>query len=83
VLERAVLLADSDVLGPQMLEGAAGPSPGPAASAARLTLEEAEKLHIQSVLEAEGGVVPRAAEVLGLSRSALYAKLKKHRLGKR
>jgi transcriptional regulator of acetoin/glycerol metabolism len=30
------------------------------------------------VLRAEGGQVPRAAEVLGLSRSALYDKLKKH-----
>jgi DNA-binding NtrC family response regulator len=83
VLERAALLADSDVLGPEMLEGPAGPSPSPAASAPRLTLEEAEKVHIQSVLDAEAGVVPKAAEVLGLSRSALYAKLKKHRIGKR
>jgi len=28
-------------------------------------------------------MLPKAADVLGLSRSALYAKLKKHRIGKR
>jgi DNA-binding NtrC family response regulator len=37
-----------------------------------------ERRHIESVLRASGGVVPRAAEVLGLSRSALYDRLRKH-----
>jgi DNA-binding NtrC family response regulator len=78
VLERAVLLADSEVLSARMLEGTAAADP--AAPATRMTLDEAEKRHIQAVLGAEQGVVPRAADVLGLSRSALYAKLKKHGL---
>ena len=33
-----------------------------------------------AVLRATGGVVPRAAGILGLSRTALYDRLKKYRL---
>jgi DNA-binding NtrC family response regulator len=43
-----------------------------------LTLAEAERRHIEAVLREAQGVVPRAAEVLGLSRSALYERIKKH-----
>ncbi len=43
-----------------------------------MTLSEAERRHIEAVLREERGVVPRAAEVLGLSRSALYERIKKH-----
>lgn len=42
------------------------------------TLDEAEKHHIGLVLTRSGGRVDDAAEALGVSRSALYAKLKKY-----
>jgi DNA-binding NtrC family response regulator len=79
VLERAMLLSDRPQLEPEDL-GEAQPSPPAAAVEAgpRLTLAEAERRHIEAVLRAERGVVPRAAEVLGLSRSALYERIKKH-----
>jgi DNA-binding NtrC family response regulator len=79
VLERAILLAEREVL------DAAALGLGPAASAASaepakgapLTLEEAERRHIEAVLQIEGSV-PRAAELLGLSRSSLYERIRKH-----
>ena len=46
----------------------------------RLTLEQVERKHIEVVLRAERGAVPRAAKILGLSRSALYERIKKHGL---
>jgi len=90
VLERAVLLSDHSTLEPADLGdapttfaaaagagvGAGGTEPG--GSSPALTLAEAERRHIEAVLRAEKGVVPRAAEVLGLSRSALYERIKKH-----
>ena len=54
------------------------PSGGRRRPVARLSLAEAERRHIEAVLREEGGVVPRAASVLGLSRSALYERIKKH-----
>jgi len=41
------------------------------------TLDEAERRHIANVLRKAGGRVDDAAQVLALSRSSLYAKLKK------
>jgi DNA-binding NtrC family response regulator len=77
VLERAILLDDHPVLDVAALgEGPARPSAERPTAA--LSLAAAEKRHIEAVLLAEGGVVPRAAAVLGLSRSALYERLKKH-----
>ncbi len=46
-----------------------------------LTLDEAERLLIEKALERFGGNVSKAAEALGLSRSALYRRLQRHDLG--
>ncbi|MBI5190970.1 MAG: sigma-54-dependent Fis family transcriptional regulator [Nitrospirae bacterium] len=43
-----------------------------------LTLDEAEKAHIASVMERAGGNKSSAARILGISRSTLIAKLKKY-----
>ncbi len=78
VLERAVLLSDHPVLSDADLGGGL-PASGPASATGPLgTLAEAERLHIEAVLREEHGAVPRAAERLGLSRSALYERIKKH-----
>ena len=44
------------------------------------TLEELEKEHILTVLEAVGGNQSRAAEILGINRKTLYKKIHKHKL---
>jgi DNA-binding NtrC family response regulator len=46
-----------------------------------LTLEEAERLMIEKALERFQGNVSKAAEALGLSRSALYRRLQRHEDG--
>lgn len=44
------------------------------------SLEEMERLHIKRIIDAEGGHVESAARRLGVPRSSLYQKLKKHRI---
>ena len=86
-LERAVLLSEAQVLPAEAfadIAGAAVPAPASRESAAagqgQGTLLEVECRHIEDVLQAERGNVVRAAQVLGISRSALYEKIKKYSL---
>ncbi len=46
-----------------------------------LTLEEAEQILIEKAMDRHGGNVSRAADALGLSRSALYRRLQRHDSG--
>jgi len=73
-IERAVLLARDSLIRPEDL----GLRPRSVEAAGRfedMTLEEAERLLIQKALARYDGNVSRAAEALGLSRSALYRRL--------
>jgi DNA-binding NtrC family response regulator len=72
-IERAVLMA----LGPQIRTDDLGlrTRGDGAARFEEMTLEEAEKHLIQKSLVRHQGNVSRAAEALGLSRSALYRRL--------
>jgi DNA-binding NtrC family response regulator len=80
-LERAVLLGNRSTVRADDLALARSVSSPPGASTLSLgTLVEGERAHIAAVLQNEGGDVKKAAAVLGLSRSALYEKLKKHGL---
>src|SRR5215213_9005951 len=77
-VERAVLMArgpsvSEEDLGLQSARAAATPLPGELAD--DLTLEGAERLLIQRALARYAGNVSRAAEALGVSRSALYRRL--------
>jgi DNA-binding NtrC family response regulator len=77
-VERAVLLATGEVArsGDFALESA-GSAP---TSLEEMTLEEVERVLIQKALARFGGNVSQAAKTLGLSRSALYRRLKVHGL---
>src|SRR5688500_13721205 len=80
VLERAVLLSDQKNIGLKDLNFDGHANIGAPASDSRLTLLELEKQHIVTVLREEGGRVEKAANRLGISRSTLYQKIKKHHI---
>ena len=83
VIERAVLLSDGPLIGPDLFS-----LPGLMASEAEgdsrqdsltgLTLEQVEQLLISRALTASGGNVSEAARRLGISREALRYRLQKH-----
>ena len=77
-IERAVLLAPDEQIGPDDLFLAA-PSQGPALLE-RMTLDDAERHLIGRALVRCGGNVSEAARELGVSRSALYRRLQHHGL---
>jgi DNA-binding NtrC family response regulator len=73
-IERSVLLAQSD----QIRSGDLGLRGGTTSAAPRLEdlpLEDVEKMLIQKALSRYEGNVSRAAQALGLSRSALYRRI--------
>jgi DNA-binding NtrC family response regulator len=79
VIERAVLMSTSSVVTAFDLSLQSGRE----SSAARIdemSLEEVERLLISKALARFGGNANRAAEALGLSRSALYRRLQKYGL---
>jgi DNA-binding NtrC family response regulator len=77
-IERAVLMAQ----GPQVRAADLGLRPGGEGPSRldEMSLEEVEVFLIRKALQREGGNVSRAAEALGLSRSALYRRLQRYGL---
>jgi len=78
-IERAVLMADAaaPTISARHLNLRTR-SGGESASAADLSLEEAERVFIEKVLARHNGDVRLAAEQLGMSRSALYRRLQQY-----
>jgi len=78
IIERAVILADGDTIEPKHLPGRFQKAAASSLDTNRkfMTLAEMEKHHILQVLEATGGNKSRAVELLGISRAALWRKLK-------
>jgi DNA-binding NtrC family response regulator len=74
-LERALLFSDRRSLSAQDLMGTGLLEP-PASRPPSLRLLDAEREHILRVVEAAGSNLSAAAEMLGISRSTLYAKLR-------
>jgi transcriptional regulator with PAS, ATPase and Fis domain len=77
-IEKAVILCDSDVLGPDdfffkplLTAQDAPPS---------LKLEEVEKWSIEAVLSKCKGNLSKAANILDISRTTLYAKMNKYQI---
>jgi transcriptional regulator with PAS, ATPase and Fis domain len=64
----------------QSLPAVAASSPSTVLKSASLNLEDCEKAAIVSALEKSGGNKKKAAEILGIHRPTLYAKMKKYGL---
>jgi len=77
-VERAVLLAEGDSIRARDL-ALGGPTDG-AAALEEMSLEDVERILVQKALARAHGNVSDAAKALGLSRSALYRRLKRHDL---
>ncbi len=80
-VERAMILADGDVLTEEHLPPEMQPD-GPEAAALRLplglALDEVEKDYILATLQRNGGNKARTAELLGISEKTLYNKLNRY-----
>jgi DNA-binding NtrC family response regulator len=77
-VERAVLMARADTIGPGDLGLRARAEATPRLE--EMTLEESERFLIQKALHRHEGNVSQAADALGLSRSALYRRLQRYGL---
>ena len=78
IIERAVILADGNTIKLKHLPGRFQQAAPPPLAANRtfMTLAAMEKKHILEVLEATGGNKTKSSELLGISRAALWRKLK-------
>ena len=77
VLERALLRSHADVIEAEQLVMPIEMS-SPPAPARSGTLEDVERDYIEQVLREEHGAIDRVADRLGISRSAVYYKARKH-----
>jgi DNA-binding NtrC family response regulator len=82
VVERAVLMAQGSVIEQVDVQTPAGrpavESAAETAALASMTLEEAEQAMIRNAIDRCEGNIQRAADLLGLSRPALYRRLEKY-----
>ena len=81
VIERAVLMSNGNLVTAFDLALEATPDARLSARLEEMSLEDAERLLIKKALARFEGNANRAAEALGLSRSALYRRLQKYGLG--
>ena len=82
-VERAVILAEGNVLKPQDFSFSAMEQPLPTQNMAvtgegPVQLNEVEKSTILRVIERNNGNITKAAKELGITRTALYRRLEKH-----
>jgi DNA-binding NtrC family response regulator len=80
VIERSMVLAKGDYIMPHDLPEEIGPSRNPAVSKPAEDLDCMEREHIRSILERCQWNKYRAAKLMGISRSTLYSKIRKHRI---
>jgi DNA-binding NtrC family response regulator len=84
-VERAVVLAEGEALGPTDFAlsgspGAPAAAPGLSAEPGTLDLERIEREAIRRALSKHGGNISRAAAELGLTRKSLYRRIEKYGL---
>jgi DNA-binding NtrC family response regulator len=77
-IERAVAMANTEVLFPEDFPLGAPDSEGAEGAASASSLEEMERAHIVKVLNDVGFNKSRASEVLGIDRATLYRKAQRY-----
>jgi DNA-binding NtrC family response regulator len=83
-MERAVVLSQSPVVGPEVvriLDVSSAPPAGLPSLNLRQNLDWTERETVRRALESSGGVKKDAAEIMGLTQRALSYYLAKHRIG--
>jgi len=80
LIERSVILCDRPVIEPVDLGLTPSVRSREVPHVPLGSLEELEREHIQKVLQASGNNLSRAADILGITRSTLYSKIKKYNL---
>jgi DNA-binding NtrC family response regulator len=81
VIERAAIVSEDSTIKPEHLTFQIGHAAhGYPENIWSMTLEQIEAMHIAKALEANGGVVDRAATQLGIAKSTLYAKIKYYQI---
>jgi two-component system, NtrC family, response regulator len=80
VMERAVILADGNIILPEHLPYEIQKQSG--TSANNLTLSSVEKKHIEKVLQHTKGNKTKAAEYLGIGLTTLYRKMEEYHITK-
>ena len=82
VVERAVALAEGELIGPddlpRVMQERKGQDLLSSAVAQGFTLDQLEREYIERVLDVEGGNKTRAAQRLGMDRKTLYRKLEEY-----
>lgn len=83
--ERAVLLANGDMIGPEAFAAAIHPPTAAAQdsgrdASAKFDLDQTEKALIQAALREYAHNISHAAQALGLSRASLYRRMERHGL---
>jgi len=78
-VERAVILSDSQSLGPEDFSGL-GSGPDTSLTVTGQTLDEVEKAMIEGALATHQGNISKAAKELGLTRTSLYRRIEKYEL---
>ena len=81
-VERAVLLETGRVVQEDSLPAQLSPRAGPAQPGSLVPLVEVERQALKQALESSGNNVTEAARRLGIDRTTLYRKLKKHKLSR-
>lgn len=77
VIERAVILSETELIRPENISIARRPSE---TEGTITSLDEVEKSHILKVLKETGWNQSRASQILGIDRKTLYLKLKKYEI---
>ena len=76
VIERAVLLSAGDVIGPGDIQLRS--TPATSAALPLMTLDQAEQQLLQQALDQCNGLAVEAAQLLGISKSAIYRRMEKY-----